>query len=160
MLLLHTCPMKPAVWFMSGADRDDEHPDSASERPATAPRILRVLIVEDEFFISLSTEAMLEELGHVTVGVAISADEAEQLAERERPDVILMDIRLTGSRDGIDAAAAIRNKLGIRSIFVTANTDQGTRQRALIADPLGFIEKPLTNRRLDNALAAIPGSKQ
>jgi DNA-binding NarL/FixJ family response regulator len=141
---------------VSGADRDEEERDRhASESRAKELRPLRILIVEDEFFISLSTEAMLEMLGHMVVGTAVSADEAEQMAKQEQPDVVLMDIRLIGSRDGIDAAAAIHDNLGIRSIFVTANTDPHTRQRALAANPLGFIEKPLSDRRLRDALSEV-----
>ncbi len=140
---------------MAGADRDDARDEQAGDSPDTDFRSLRVLIVEDEFFISLNTEIMLEALGHAVVGVAVSADEAERMAERGRPDVILMDIRLIGARDGIDAAIAIHQKLGIRSFFVTANTDQHTRERALAAQPLGFIEKPLTERLLQVQLATV-----
>jgi CheY-like chemotaxis protein len=135
---------------------DDENDEPDREGHASKGlRSLRVLLVEDEFFISLSTEAMIEHLGHVIVGTAVSADDAIALALAERPDVILMDIRLVGTRDGIDAATEIHNRLGIRSLFVTANTDQKTRQRALAAKPAGFIEKPLTEQRLRDALLAL-----
>jgi CheY-like chemotaxis protein len=111
---------------------------------------LRVLIVEDEFFISLHTTGLLQALGHVAVAVAVSADQAVAIAERERPDVVLMDIRLLGPRDGIDAAEEITRRLGIGSIFVTANTDPQTRRRAEAVRPLGFLEKPLTEQRLSS----------
>jgi CheY-like chemotaxis protein len=99
---------------------------------------LRVLIVEDEFFISLDTQNLLQALGHDVVGIAVTAEEAVQLAGRDRPDVVLMDIRLIGPRDGIAAAAEIRANFGIGSIFVTANTDADTQARALATEPLGF----------------------
>jgi CheY-like chemotaxis protein len=66
-----------------------------------------------------------------------------------------MDIRLIGPRDGIDAAEEIRKRFGIGSIFVTANTDPQTRQRAQAAQPLGFFEKPLNEQRLRVALSRI-----
>jgi CheY-like chemotaxis protein len=116
-------------------------------------RSLRVLIVEDEFFISLHTKGLLQALGHVVVAVAVSADQAVSLAGREKPDVVLMDIRLAGSRDGIEAAEDIRSRFGIGSIFVTANTDPHTRQRAEATRPLGILEKPLTEQRLRLGLA-------
>jgi len=116
-------------------------------------RSLRVLIVEDEFFISLHTKGLLQALGHVVVAVAVSADQAVSLAGREKPDVVLMDIRLAGSRDGIEAAEDIRSRFGIGSIFVTANTDPHTRQRAEAIRPLGILEKPLTEQRLRLGLA-------
>jgi len=140
---------------MSSAGSDDERIKPLGDHPSEALRSLRVLIVEDEFFISLSTEFMLESLGHVVVGIAVSADEAERIADLERPDVVLMDIRLIGSRDGIDAATNIHAKFGIRSIFVTANTDAQTRRRAAAAHPLSFLEKPLTERNLRVELSAV-----
>ena len=118
-------------------------------------RSLRVLIVEDEFYISLHTRELLEALGHVVVAVAVSADQAFSIAERERPDVVLMDIRLVGERDGIDAAQEIAGRLGIGSIFVTANTDPETRRRADAVPPLGFLEKPLTVQRLRLGLQGV-----
>ena len=116
---------------------------------------MRVLIVEDEFYISLYTRGLLEALGHVVVAIAVSADQAVSIAEREHPDVVLMDIRLIGSRDGIDAADEIARRLGIGCIFVTANTDAQTRRRAEAIQPLGFLEKPLTEQRLRLGLSKL-----
>ena len=110
-------------------------------------------MVEDEFFISLDIKELLETLGHVVVAIAISADEAVNIASSERPDVVLMDIRLVGPRDGIDAAQEIQSRLGIGSIFVTANTDPETRKRAQAIKPIAFLEKPLTEHRLRQVLA-------
>lgn len=155
MIPSHPTPHSPHVWFTSGPDRDVERDKPEGDHEEIELKSLRVLIVEDEFFISLSTEIILESMGHVVVGTAVSADEAERLAAQERPDLILMDIRLIGPRDGIEAAKSIHDKLGIKSIFVTANTDAQTRQRALQAQPHGFIEKPLTERRLQERLAVI-----
>jgi CheY-like chemotaxis protein len=155
MISTHSIDRYQPVWLMSSAGSDDERAKPLGDRPSEVLRSLRVLIVEDEFFISLSTEFMLESLGHVVVGIAVSADEAERIAELERPDVVLMDIRLIGSRDGIEAAKNIYATFGIRSIFVTANSDAHTRQRARVAHPLGFIVKPLTERHLRDELSAL-----
>jgi CheY-like chemotaxis protein len=141
------------LWLAGSAERGGNRPGEQGDQPDLEARSLRVLIVEDEFFISLHTKQLLEELGHVVVGIAVSADQAIHFAERERPDVVLMDIRLNGSRDGIEAADEIRKRLGISSIFVTANTDLQTRQRALASQPLGFLEKPLTEQRLKLGLS-------
>ena len=118
-------------------------------------RSLRVLIVEDEFFISLHTKEMLQALGHTAVGVAVSANQAVQLAEREKPDVVLMDIRLNGDHDGIEAAKEIYTRLGIRSIFVSANSDPTTRERAAALQPFGFLQKPLSAERLEAGLRTV-----
>ena len=124
---------------------------------ARSMRSLRVLIVEGEFFIALDNSDQVEALGHTVVGTAVSAEQAVSIAERERPDVVLMDIRLAGSRDGIDAADEIRSRFGIESIFVTANTDSRTRERAQALSPIGFLEKPLTQQRLKESLARLTG---
>jgi CheY-like chemotaxis protein len=145
---------QPAIlWLAASSEHGSNLPGEQGDQPDLEARSLRVLIVEDEFFISLHTKELLEELGHVVVAIAVSADQAIHLAERERPDVVLMDIRLIGARDGIEAADEIRNRLGIGSIFVTANTDPQTRQRALASQPLGFLEKPLTEQRLKLGLS-------
>ena len=73
----------------------------------------KVLVVEDEALIALDLEARLERLGYHVVGTADEADEACELARRESPDLVLMDIRLRGERDGIDAATTLRSQSGM-----------------------------------------------
>ncbi len=118
-------------------------------------RSLKVLIVEDEFFIALDIQAILEADGHNVLGVATSAEEAVQAAQALLPDVVLMDVRLAQGSDGVEAAREIRARFNIRSLFVTANVDAGTRRRAASADPLGFLEKPVTPPGLRQALALV-----
>src|SRR5215510_12701896 len=153
MDLLASYSERVKLWLAASADHGSKPLAGQSDRPDLEARSLRVLIVEDEFFISLHTKQLLQTLGHRVVGIAVSADQAIHFAEQERPDVVLMDIRLVGSRDGIEAADEIRARLGIGSIFVTANTDTRTRQRALASQPLGFLEKPLTEQRLKLGLS-------
>ena len=116
---------------------------------------LRVLIVEDEFFIALDIQAILEADGHSVLGVATSAEEAVQAAQTLLPDVVLMDVRLAQGSDGVEAAREIRARFNIRSLFITANVDAQTRLRAASADPLGFLEKPVTPPGLRQALALV-----
>jgi two-component system, response regulator PdtaR len=132
-------------------------PDTQSPPKDLRPQMvaLRVLIVEDEFFIALDAESQVTDLGHRVVGIAVSADQAIELAGRERPDVVLMDIRLSGARDGIEAATEIRARFGVESIFVTANTDPSTLARARSINPIGILEKPLTSWRLQAELARL-----
>jgi CheY-like chemotaxis protein len=121
---------------------------------------LRILIVEDEFFIALDAEEQAKALGHTVVGIAVSADEAIALAGEWKPDVVLMDIRLNGVKDGIAAAREIRSRFGIQSIFVTANTDPATLSQAKATEPVGVLEKPLTREGLRAKLALVgtPGA--
>jgi CheY-like chemotaxis protein len=156
MISLQTCSDPARPWLAAAAEQGDDVPSGQGDLPSLETRSLRVLIVEDEFFISLHTQGLLQALGHVVVAIAVSADQAIAIAERERPDVVLMDIRLVGARDGIDAAEEIRKRWAIPSLFVTANTDPQTRRRAEAVRPLGFLEKPLTEQRLRTGLAHTP----
>ena len=116
---------------------------------------LKVLIVEDEFFIALDAEEQVRSLGHMVVGTAVSAEQAIRIAGEEKPDVVLMDIRLVGPVDGITAALEIRSRNGIEAIFVTANTDQSTLARAESIKPLAVLQKPLTKDRLATQLSRL-----
>jgi two-component system, response regulator PdtaR len=114
---------------------------------------LRIAVVEDEPFVRLDIEAALTAAGHQVVAVADTADGAVDAAERERPDLMIMDVRLLGGSDGVDAAIAIWERFGIRSLFASANLDAATRARAGRANPAGFVDKPFLNATL---LAALP----
>lgn len=102
----------------------------------------RIVIVEDEYLVALELESGLVEAGYEVVGAAATADEAVRLAQRERPSLLIMDIRLRGQRDGIDAAIEIYRTTGIRCVFATAHSDAHTRARAEPASPLGWVAKP------------------
>lgn len=119
--------------------------DARGNEGTHAPRIL---IVEDEFIVSMEMEAALAEAGFAVVGVANTADQAVQYATRERPDLVIMDIRLIGQRDGIDAAIEICRSTGIRCVFATAHRDAQTLARAEAASPLGWLTKPYTRDML------------
>ncbi len=108
----------------------------------------RVLIVEDERIIALDLRRRLEKLGYQVTGIASTADEAVQRAVEHKPDIILMDIMLSGDEDGIDAARTIRDTSGIPVIFLTAYADERTLERAKAAEPFGYVLKPFKEREL------------
>jgi len=108
----------------------------------------RILVVEDDFLIAMQTETALIDAGFDVVGTAASAEEAISLAREERPSLVVMDIRLAGERDGIDAAGQLFRELSIRCIFATAHDDAKTRERAKPFAPLGWLPKPYTARSL------------
>ena len=118
-------------------------------------RSLRILIVEDEVLIALDLRTLVEESGHVVVGIVDFADYAIATATRQRPDVVLMDIALAGSRDGIDAALELRERLDIPSLFVSAHPDLPLRKRAEAAKPVGFLIKPVDEGMLRHLLAHL-----
>lgn len=105
--------------------------------------IMKILIVEDELIISLAVSHMIERLGHRVIARAGSADEAYAAIEKEKPDLVLMDIHINGSVDGIDAAEVIKRRWGTSVAFASAYTDEETRKRADRVAPLAFIAKPL-----------------
>src|SRR4029453_9846508 len=156
MITLHAHPIPAQLWFAATPPHGGEGPNEQEADSDLDARSLRVLIVEDEFFISLDMQNLVQGLGHTVVGIAVSAADAVRIAQNEQPDVALVDIRLMGPRDGIDAAEEILRRFGVPSLFVTANTDPDTRGRAHAVEPLGFLEKPLAAQRLRVALRAVP----
>ena len=112
----------------------------------------RILIVEDELFVAMDIELVVLKAGHQPVGFAGTAERAVALAGELHPDLVLMDIRLRGDRDGIDAAIEIRERFDIPCLVISAHTDARTRERAVPAQVLGFISKPFDYALLEIAL--------
>lgn len=120
----------------------------------------RILLVEDDFLVAMVMERDLLDCGFEVAGTARCADAAVALARGTRPDLIVMDIRLMGSRDGVDAALQILNETGIRCVFATANADPHTRTRAASAQPLAWLQKPYGRESLLATLNAALGGLQ
>jgi two-component system, response regulator PdtaR len=112
----------------------------------------KVLVVEDDVVIEKLIESRLHALGYTVCGNADTAEGALFCAMSLSPDVILMDIHLKGTLDGIDAARIIRKSLPPRIIFLTGLTSPDILQRAKEVHPDGFIEKPFTDTDLRIAL--------
>lgn len=129
----------------------------AADRGAgEAPRLdraLRVLIVEDEAISAMYIEDMVLQLGHDVVEIVDSGPAAVEAARRFRPDLVLMDIRLARGSDGVAAALEIWEGFGIRSIFMSAQTDPLTRQRAEAARPFGYLVKPFAMDQIADAVS-------
>jgi PAS domain S-box-containing protein len=110
----------------------------------------RVLIVEDEGLIAHDIAARLELLGYKVVDTVSTAAEAVEMAPKA--DVVLMDIRIDGPKDGIEAAREIREKHHVPVVFLTAHADRSTLDRAKITGPLGYLVKPLATASLQTAI--------
>jgi two-component system, response regulator PdtaR len=128
-------PTQPFAAFM----RDDQR---GAERQLD--RNPRILVVEDDFLVATEIEVALQSAGFAVAGVAASADEAIALAQSTAPDLAIIDIRLNGVRDGIDAALALFRDHAIPCVFATAHADEIVRARAAPASPLGWLQKPYT----------------
>jgi CheY-like chemotaxis protein len=112
----------------------------------------RILIVEDDALIALDLQQTIEDLGGAVVGRASRTLEAIGLAAKHQPDVVLMDIRLAGGSDGIEAARGIRRLHEIPIVFVTGNADPATRERVLEFSNVALLNKPVDHRQLGATL--------
>ncbi len=108
----------------------------------------RILIVEDEGISALHLEAKLQELGYEAAGTADSATEAIKMAGELRPDLVLMDIKLKGELDGVEAGNRIQQKFGIPVVYLTAYSDEETVTRARRTAPFGYLIKPIQENML------------
>ena len=107
-----------------------------------------ILIVEDEAIVAADLAGKLNRLGYIISGTTGFGEEAVNQAREERPDLVLMDIRLKGTMDGIEAAGIIRREFDLPVIFLTAHSDRATLDRAKLAEPFGYILKPFEEREL------------
>ena len=111
-----------------------------------------ILIVEDEGIVARDIQDSLEKLGYTVPAIAMSGKAAIESAAEVRPDMVLMDIVIKGSMDGIEAAQEIRDRYDIPVVFVTAYADRETLQRAKITEPCGYILKPFDETDLLTAI--------
>ncbi|NDJ19666.1 hybrid sensor histidine kinase/response regulator [Myxacorys almedinensis] len=107
-----------------------------------------VLIVEDERIIALDIQTSLQSAGYGVVAIATSATEALESVKGLSPDLVLMDIRIRGDRDGVETAEQIRADYQIPVVYLTAHADENTLQRAKLTEPFGYILKPFEDREL------------
>jgi len=114
--------------------------------------ILKIGVVEDELVIARTIVSTLDELGYEHCGAAISYTEAMEMLEQNKPDLLLLDIQLSGKKDGIDVAEKVNELYDIPFIFLTANSDGETIDRAKKVKPHAYIVKPFTKEELYAAI--------
>jgi CheY-like chemotaxis protein len=125
--------------------------------PADGSKPVSILIVEDEALVASYIEEVLGESGFRVAGIAASGTEALSLAAEHRPSLALVDIRLTGSIDGIELACQLRQKFDVPAIFLSGLVDDRTTERAQAAQPLGFLKKPFLPSQVFNAIERALG---
>ncbi len=108
----------------------------------------KILIVEDEIILAKDIQYCLEMHGYSVAGFVSSGEKAIQKTSEESPDLVLMDIRLKGDMDGIEAARQIKSRFNIPVVYLTAHADNATLKRAKITEPYGYILKPFEDRDL------------
>lgn len=113
---------------------------------------IKILVVEDEKLIALNLQHVLNKLKYEVIGPADTGKSAIELSFAHHPDIILMDIRLKGSLDGIETAKIIKASQNIPVIYLTSYSDKETLDRAKITDPMGYILKPFDEKELSTVL--------
>lgn len=112
----------------------------------------RILIAEDEAIIAEEMRRRLEKLDYGISGVVFSGKEAIDNAREMHPDLVLMDIRLKGDMDGIEAALIIWDRWHIPVVYITAYMDEKLSDRAKINGRLTYIIKPFRQEKLVSAI--------
>jgi diguanylate cyclase (GGDEF)-like protein/PAS domain S-box-containing protein len=109
---------------------------------------VNILVVEDEFIVAMDIQNRLRKFGYTVLGLADSGEEAIKRAADNSLDLVLMDIHLKGKMDGVEAAQIIHNIFNIPVIYLTANADESTLNRAKGTEPFGYILKPFKEKEL------------
>ncbi len=120
---------------------------------------IKILIVEDEVIIAMRFEIFFLRRGYEVFKTVASGEEAVQIAEQEKPDVILMDINLRGQMNGIEAAEKIVEQFHIPIIFMTGYSDQNLRDEAAKVKPLGYFLKPINMYEVISAIDKMEDEK-
>ena len=115
---------------------------------AAAAEAPRILIVEDERIVAMDLAGTLTDLGYAIVGMATRGEDAIEQAQRLNPNLILMDVRLGGKMDGIQAAQSIRETRDVPVVYLTAHSDNETLRRAADTSASGYLVKPFKSPEL------------
>jgi two-component system cell cycle sensor histidine kinase/response regulator CckA len=111
-----------------------------------------ILVVEDERVVARDIQRSLVDLGYRVPATAASAEQAIRLASDCCPDLVLMDIRIKGERDGIEAATILRKRFDVPIVYLTAYADEPTVARAKLTQPFGYLMKPVKTYELRSAV--------
>lgn len=116
---------------------------------------IRILIVEDDMIIAANISLQLSTLGYEVLGVVTRGEEAVVFAEKNAPDILLLDINLKGKIDGIQTASAIQQIRNVPIIYLTANADEATFAKAKKTKPKAFITKPFNKLNLHRTVELV-----
>jgi PAS domain S-box-containing protein len=108
----------------------------------------KVLVVEDDRFISTILAMFLKDLGHELVGKCETGIEAVEMCRKEKPDVVLMDIHIEGALDGIQTTEKLKNEFDVPVIYVSSDTSSYIIERAIVTNSYGFLVKPVNKKEL------------
>ena len=117
--------------------------------------LIKILIVEDEMIIGAKISMQLTSLGYEVTAILPRGEDALLHIEKNIPDIVLLDINLKGALDGIQTAEALMVKHAIPIIYLTANSDEATFNRAKHTVPAAFISKPFKQLDLQRAIELV-----
>lgn len=116
---------------------------------------IRILIVEDDMIIAANLSLQLSNLGYEVTGIVPRGEEAIFQAKNNPPDILLLDVSLKGKLNGIETARSIQEFADIPIIYLTANSDEVTFERAKSTHPKAFITKPFNKLNLERSIALV-----
>lgn len=116
---------------------------------------IRILIVEDDMIIAANLSLQLTSLGYEVTGIESRGEEAIGHAVKNTPDILLLDVHLKGLINGIDTAREIQKRHDIPIIYLTANSDEATFEKAKDTHPRAFIAKPFNKLNLHRTIALV-----
>ncbi len=111
-----------------------------------------IIIVEDDFILAKVTQLQLARLGFEVIAIYSSGEQALQELDNHEPDLILMDIQLSGKLDGIQTVEIVRQRRNIPVIYVTGNSDLSTKQRAIGTNCSSYLVKPVDKEILEKSV--------
>ncbi|MFA5332086.1 MAG: response regulator [Methanoregula sp.] len=116
---------------------------------------ISILIVEDEAIVAKSIEKRLNSLGYHVTGTVARGEDVLEMLQAKRPDLVLLDIRLEGTMDGVDTSQVIHDRYRIPVVFITAYSDDTTIERAAKTGPYGYLLKPFGETELRSMLQTV-----
>ena len=120
----------------------------------------KILIVEDEIFTAEALRLDLEQMGYEVCSLVSSGEKAIQIATNEKPDVVLMDVRLKGKLGGLKAGEAIRSRLGIPIIYMSGYLEEEIKEKAGIDECFRCLQKPFERIEIKNMVESLFEKKQ
>ena len=116
---------------------------------------IKILIVEDEALIAKDIKQKLFQLGHEVVGIVDNGDEAIAIARKNMPHILLMDIVIKGSFNGIETAQRIKENQKVAVIYLTAFDSPSVATEADSTNPQGYLLKPFDDSMLQNVVLEL-----
>jgi two-component system, response regulator PdtaR len=112
----------------------------------------KIVLVEDEFIIAMVLEKQLQKFGYDLAAKVTNGKDAIDAVKAHQPDLIIMDIKIDGDIDGIDVMNEIRKFSDVPVIYMSGNSDSGTRERASKTGPVDYMVKPIPIQELNNSI--------